>query len=60
MGKIYLKSKDYKEAEEAFQVSIQINPFNPEVHFGLATALEMLGNRAASLKEREIGERLSR
>jgi tetratricopeptide (TPR) repeat protein len=60
MGKIYLKSKNYKEAEEAFQASIQINPFNPEVHFGLATALEMLGNPAASLKEGEIGKRLSR
>ena len=56
MGKIYLKSKDYKKAEETFQVSIQINPFNPEVHFGLATALEMLGDQAASLKEREIGK----
>jgi tetratricopeptide (TPR) repeat protein len=60
MGKIYLKFKDYKKAEDAFQASIQINPFNPEIHFGLAAAMEMLGNKTAGQKEREIGERLSR
>jgi len=30
MGKIYLKFKDYKRAEEAFQNSIQISPFDPK------------------------------
>jgi tetratricopeptide (TPR) repeat protein len=58
MGKIYLKFKDYQKAEDAFQASLQINPFNPEMHLGLATALEMMGNKAAGQKEREIGERL--
>ncbi len=60
MGKIYLKFKDYKRAEEAFQTCIQISPFNPEIHFGLATALEVQGNKTAGQKEREIGERLGR
>ena len=60
MGKIYLKFKDYKRAEEAFQASVQINPFNPEVHFGLATALEVQGDQAAGLKEREIGKIIMR
>jgi tetratricopeptide (TPR) repeat protein len=60
MGRIYLKFKDYKKAEEAFQNSIQISPFDPEIHFGLATALEMQGSKAAGQKEREIGERLRR
>jgi tetratricopeptide (TPR) repeat protein len=60
MGKIYLKSKDYKRAEEAFQNAIQISPYNPEIHFGLATALEVLGNKTAGQKEREIGEKLRR
>jgi tetratricopeptide (TPR) repeat protein len=60
VGKIYLKFKDYKRAEEAFQASIQINPFNPVVHFGLAKAFEMLGNKTASQREREIGEILNR
>ena len=60
LGKIYLKFKDFKRAEEAFQASIQINPFNPEVHFGLATALEMLGDKATGLQEREVGKKLNR
>ncbi len=60
MGEIYLKFKDYRRAEEAFQASIQINPFNPEIHFGLATALEVQGNKTAGQKEREIAERLRR
>jgi cytochrome c-type biogenesis protein CcmH/NrfG len=60
MGKVYLKSKDYKRAEEAFQNSIQISPFNPEIHFGLATALEGQGNKTGGQKEREIGEKLRR
>jgi tetratricopeptide (TPR) repeat protein len=60
LGKIYLKFKDFKRAKEAFQASIQINPFNPEVHFGLATALEMLGDKAAGLQEREVGKKLNR
>jgi cytochrome c-type biogenesis protein CcmH/NrfG len=58
MGKIYLKFKNYMKAGEAFQNSIQISPFNPEIHFDLATALEVQGNKTAGQKEREIGERL--
>jgi tetratricopeptide (TPR) repeat protein len=58
MGKIYLKFRNYKKAEEAFQTSIQISPFNPETHIGLATALEEQGSKAEGQREREIGERL--
>ena len=43
---------------ESFQSSIQINPFNPEIHLGLAEAYEMLGNKASGLKEREIAKKL--
>jgi tetratricopeptide (TPR) repeat protein len=60
LGKIYLKLKDFRRAEEAFQASIQINPFDPEVHQGLATAFEMLGDPAAGLKEKEIARKLVR
>jgi len=57
-GQIYLKLKDFKKAREAFEDSIQINPFNPEVHLGMANAYEMLGDQAGGTKEREIAERL--
>ena len=53
LGQTYLKLRDFKEARESFLESIQINPFNPEVHQGLATAYEMLGDQASALKERE-------
>jgi cytochrome c-type biogenesis protein CcmH/NrfG len=55
-----LKLKDFKRAQEAFEESLQINPFNPEVHLGLAEAYAMLGNSTGALKEREIAYKLRR
>jgi tetratricopeptide (TPR) repeat protein len=60
LGQVYLKMKDFEKAKEAFRESLQINPFNPEVHLGLANAYEMLGDPSGAAKEREIAERLSR
>jgi len=60
LGKTYLKLKDFKRAKEAFQESVQINPFNPEVHQGLAKAYEMLGDQSGAIKEREIANKLGR
>jgi tetratricopeptide (TPR) repeat protein len=59
LGQIYLKIKDFKRAREAFEDSIQINPFNPEAHMGMASACEMLGDQSGAMKEREIAKRLS-
>ena len=58
LGEVYLKMKDFKKAKEAFEDSIQINPFNPEAHLGLAQAYEALGDQASTVKEREIAKRL--
>jgi Tfp pilus assembly protein PilF len=55
-----LSLKDFKTAREAFQDSIQINPFNPGAHQGLAAAYEVLGDQATALREREIAQRLLR
>lgn len=60
LGKAYLKLRDFKRAKEAFLESIQINPFNPEVHEGLAHTYERLGEEAQALKEREILKQLRR
>jgi cytochrome c-type biogenesis protein CcmH/NrfG len=60
LGKVFLKQNDFKSAMESFQTSIQINPFNPEVHLGLAEAYEMLGDKVGGLKEREIAKKLTR
>ena len=58
LGQTYLKLKSMKEARASFQEAIQINPFDPEAHMGLATAYEMLGERAIASKEAEIARRL--
>jgi cytochrome c-type biogenesis protein CcmH/NrfG len=55
-----LKLKDFKRAQEAFEESLQINPFNPEVHLGLADAYTMLGNSTGAVKEKEIAYKLGR
>lgn len=60
LGKTYLGLKDFKAAREAFQESIQINPFNPETHQGLAIAHDTLGDPGAAGKEKEIAQKLSR
>jgi len=60
LGQIYLRLKDFKKAREAFEDSIQINPFNPEVHLGMANAYETLGDQAGGTKEREIARKLGR
>lgn len=60
LGKIYLKLKDFKNAKEAFLESVQINPFNPEVHQGLSQAYERLGEATQALREKEIFNQLKR
>ena len=60
LGKIYLKQKDLKSAMESFQTVIQINPFNPEAHLGLAEAYEILGEKERGSKEREVAKKLMR
>jgi Flp pilus assembly protein TadD len=60
LGQIYLRLKDFKKAREAFEDSIQINPFNPEAHLGLGQAYEVLGDKANAMKEREIAKTLGR
>ena len=60
LGKIYLKRRDAKKAQEALEDAIQINPFNPDIHKDLAAAYEMLGRSESALKEREIFNKLSK
>jgi tetratricopeptide (TPR) repeat protein len=58
LGQVYLKLKEFTQAKEAFEESIQINPFNPEIHVGLANAYAMLGDTVGSAKERNIAHKL--
>lgn len=60
MGQIYLRLKDFTQAKGAYEESLQINPFDPEVHLGLAQAYEMLGDRSGAAKAREVANKLRR
>ena len=59
LGQAYLKLEKIKEAGEALQEVIQINPFNPEVHRDLALAHEALGEKESVQREREIFRKLT-
>lgn len=59
-GKIYVKMKQHKEAKEAFENAIQINPFIADAHDGLATASDALGAKEIAVKERELARKLTR
>ena len=57
-GPDLFEAQGFQGSERGFSESIQINPFNPEVHQGLATAYEMLGDEdRCRSKEREIAKR---
>jgi tetratricopeptide (TPR) repeat protein len=59
MGRAYLKLQDFPAARHALESSIQINPFNPEVHQNLAIACEKLGDENAAFREKEIYRKLN-
>ena len=59
LGRVYLKRKDFEQARKAFEESLQISPFNPEIHVGLAEAYAVLGDTAGAAKEREIVHKLT-
>lgn len=59
-GKIYLKMKGYKEAKEAFENAVQINPFIADAHEGLAQAADALSATEIAIREREVVRKLTR
>ena len=60
LGRVYLKQNEFIKAKTAFGESIQINPFNPEVHIGLADAYAKLGDQRRSDSEKNIAHNLRR
>jgi tetratricopeptide (TPR) repeat protein len=60
LGRIYLLKKNFEGAKEAFGESIQINPFDPDIHVGISNAYAMLGDAIDSKKEREVAIELMR
>jgi tetratricopeptide (TPR) repeat protein len=60
LGQVRLKRGEFKQAKAAFEQSVQINPFNPEVHIGLANACAQLGDSVGYEKESRIVNRMIR
>jgi cytochrome c-type biogenesis protein CcmH/NrfG len=60
LGRIYLLMKDFEGAKEAYEESIQINPFNPDIHVGISNAYAVLGDAGSSAKERDVALKLMR
>jgi len=58
LGRVYLKQKEFIKASAAYEESIQINPFNPEVHIGLADAYAGLGDQRRSEQEKSIARNI--
>jgi tetratricopeptide (TPR) repeat protein len=58
LGRLRLKRNDFPGAKNAFEESIQINPFDPEIHVGLANADAALGDTEGSARERSIAQKL--
>jgi tetratricopeptide (TPR) repeat protein len=51
LGRIHVRRKEWRQAREAFQLANRTDPFDPEIHAGLALAHEGLGEK--DLAERE-------
>jgi tetratricopeptide (TPR) repeat protein len=60
LGRLYLLKKNFEGAKEAFEESIQINPFDPDIHVGISNAYAMLGDTIDSTKERDVALLLMR
>jgi tetratricopeptide (TPR) repeat protein len=56
LGKLKLEKKDYAGAREQLTLANRQDPFDPEIHAGLALALEPLGDPGGASRERRFAE----
>jgi len=60
LGRIKARKKDWSGAREAFLLANRIDPFDPEIHAGLAAAAEASGDAALAAREQRFAELLAR
>ena len=53
-GRLHLKAKQWEKARESFLLANRVDPFDPEIHAGLAKAAEGLGDAAMAERERKF------
>ncbi|MFL5378523.1 MAG: tetratricopeptide repeat protein [Myxococcales bacterium] len=59
LGRIYVKRKDWTRARAALLLANRTDPFDPEIHAGLALACEGLGDAAGAAREKRFTALLS-
>lgn len=59
LARLLVKKEDWKGAREHLLLANRQDPFDPEIHAGLARALEALGDPGASSREKRFAELLS-
>jgi Flp pilus assembly protein TadD len=59
LGRIRAKRQDWKGAREAFLLANRVDPFDPEIHAGLASAAEAQGDAAIAARERRFAQLLA-
>ncbi|MBI5068794.1 MAG: hypothetical protein HZB56_11195 [Deltaproteobacteria bacterium] len=58
LGRIKVKKKDWSGAREAFLLANRIDPFDPEIHAGLAAAAEATGDATLAAREQRFARLL--
>jgi tetratricopeptide (TPR) repeat protein len=56
LGRLLLERQDHARAREQLTLANRQDPFDPEIHAGLALALEALGDPASASRERRFAE----
>ena len=60
LGHLHLRAQRFQEARAAYEESLQINPFDPSVHEGLALVYRELGEEKKARDAEEAHQRLLR
>jgi uncharacterized protein HemY len=56
LGRLLLGRQEYARAREQFTLANRQDPFDPEIHAGLALALDALGDPGTASRERRFAE----
>jgi len=59
LARLFLGKKDFAQAREQLRAANAVDPFDPEIHAGLAAALEAQGDAAAANQEKRFALLLS-
>jgi len=59
LGRLYLKKQQWARARDALLLANRTDPFDPEIHAGLARAFEALGEKTLAQREQRFAGLLS-